>query len=100
MKLKTFEGLLGLFETCEPLNAKSLRDYIGNLMDMDLSALSQAPGTPAQVLTNQFVVMVRTSCRLKEEMMAESSRFNRLSAVIDAEVTRRERKRTRRGAAA
>ena len=54
------------FARCPAVEPRSLEDFLGTLLDEDLTALAQLPGTPGQVMSAQFTHYVRSSVVLTE----------------------------------
>ena len=54
---------------------RSLEDFLGSLLDEELSVLANLPGTPGQVMAAQFTYYVRSSVALREELRRDNTKF-------------------------
>ena len=65
-------------DRCAAVPVQSLEEFLGSLLDEDLEMLAQMPGTPGQVLANQFCYYVRSSVPLSEALRRDSKNAQKL----------------------
>ena len=74
--------ILDALSRCEDPNTRSLEDFLGNLLDEEMDALAQLPGTPGQVMAAQFTHYARSSVHLTECLRRGQAENNRCIALV------------------
>lgn len=72
------ETITKAVDLCVEVPVQTLEDFLGNLLDEDLETLAQMPGTPGQVLANQFTYYVRSSVPLSEALRRDTKNAQKL----------------------
>jgi hypothetical protein len=78
---------------CPGLDTRSLEEFLNTLLDEDLDALAQMPGTPGQVMAAQFTHYARSSAVLAECLCRDKGQADRFAdAVLRLPAARRKGK--------
>ena len=67
---------------CPHLETRSLEEFLDTMLDEDLDALAQMPGTPGQVMAAQFTHYVRSCVPLTESRRRDAAQAQKLMDTI------------------
>ena len=76
------ESIAAALSRCPALETKSLEGFLDSLLDEDLDALAQMPGTPGQVMAAQFTHYVRSSVTLSECPRRDTAQAQKLMDTV------------------
>jgi hypothetical protein len=88
------ESIDAALSRCPDLITKSLEEFLNSMLDENLEALAQMPGTPGQVMSAQFTHYVRSSVPLTECQRRNTAQAQRImETVMRMAVSKRTTKR-------